>query len=379
MQWRLSLTAWEAGLMAYRNIWSFASLISTITAALGYQACNDSLIENNHFDSNGVGMLDHHVYVNDAVLNNVALTTTQIVIRGNVMTNNSPYADSASAQPTPEVVGATAIVVHGLKDGVIIENNHLSESKVPTNGSCWGISADSGGYTGIYAREGFRDVAIRGNTLINYSVSIGIDLCNTCSVENNYITEFAGHSAGIVAPAKFFDAAIPGNTTNNDLTIRNNSIYFRNPNRNTVGIRLSRDGSNHTVVSNLIYLGRGTTTTSTCFYTADLPSSAFQAFDNNLCFFAGAAGQWDGTRTLDVKRGLGLDLHSSLADPRIVAPVARGLRLRSVCHPPHSVADTRHSVKFGKGGFFGCAPDIGAAQHDASRVVPSSPTGMSIK
>src|SRR5205085_8209547 len=128
-------------------------------------SCNDSLIENNSFDNNGVGMLDHHIYISDAAVNNVAQTTRQVVIRNNRLTNNSTYASTTAASPTPGGCAAVAIVVHGLKDGIIIENNLVSEPTVPTSSACWGISVDPGGYSGIYAKEGFSNLVIRGNTV----------------------------------------------------------------------------------------------------------------------------------------------------------------------------------------------------------------------
>lgn len=345
-------------------------------------SCNDTLIENNRFDSNGVGMLDHHIYVDDAALNNVALTTSQVIIRGNQLTNNSPYASASAPRPTTGGCGATAIVVHGLKDGVVIENNVVSEPTVPRSGSCWGISVDSGGYTGIYAREGFRNVSIRGNTVINFSLGIGVDLCSNCTVENNSIySEFAGGAAGVVAPAKYFESAVPGNTLNSGLTVRNNSVYLRNPGPSSVGIRLSRDGAGHVVVSNLVYFGTSSTASTACFLTAGLTASAFKAFDNNLCYFSGTPGLWDGTRTLAAQQAAGLDLRSLNANPGLAPPLAPQFALTpGAGSPALSAGHPTLSSKFGKGGVRrDNRPDIGASQPDATVVVPSSPTGLTIQ
>jgi len=345
-------------------------------------SCNDSLIENNKFDNNGVGMLDHHIYLNDGALNNVALVTTQVVIRGNTLTNNAAYASTTALSPTPGACGATALIVHGVKNGIIIENNLVSEPTVPASGSCWGISVDPGNYSGIYAKEGFTNVVIRGNTVVNYGMAIGVDMCNTCTVENNYIYSERSGSSGIVAPAKYLQAAKAGNTLNNNLTIRNNSIYFKNPTYMNVGVRIMREGSNHRVASNLIYFSSGTTTATTCFNTSGLSVSAFAAFDYNLCYFAGTHGIWDSNRTtLAAQQAAGLDKYSLAVNPSLNVPMAPLFALTVTSGSP--ALNRGHptvSSKFGKGGVKrDTSPDIGAYEGGASTVVPSSPTGLSLK
>lgn len=345
-------------------------------------SCSDSLIENNRFDNNGVGMLDHQIYLDDAAVNNIAVMTRQVVIRGNTLTNNAPYASDTAVLPTPGGCRAVAIVVHGLKDGIIIENNTVSEPTVPLSTSCWGISVDSGGYTGIYAKEGFTNVAIRGNTVINYTLGIGVDLCDNCTVENNYLYSEQVGSAGVVAPSKYNTAAISGNTLNNKLTVRNNTIYLKNPNASSVGIRVSRDGANHVVASNLIYFGTGSTSTTSCFITGGLATSAFSAFDYNLCYYAATAGVWDSTRTtMAAQQAAGFDLHSKAVDPVITAPVAPLYSMvMGSSSPAINAGHPTQSSKFANRGLLrNTTPDIGAFQQSATVVVPNSPTGMGIR
>ena len=345
--------------------------------------CSDTLIENNKLDSNGVGMLDHHIYIDDAELNNVALTTSQIVIRGNTLTNNSPYSSETASTPTPGGCRSVAIVVHGLKKGVFIEYNTVSEPTVPLNGPCWGISVDSGGYTGIYATEGFNNVVIRGNSLINFDMGIGVDLCERCTVENNYVYSERSGATGIVAPSKYFSAATAGNTLNNNLTVRNNSIYLKNPTYASVGIRLSRDGASHTVVSNLIYFGSGTTTASACFNTAGLAPSAFAAFDYNLCRFSANPGAWDSARTtLSAQQAVKLDLHSMTVDPSLIPPTAPAFAL--TVPAGSAVVKAGHPTLSSKKAFGGvergtAVPSIGAYEVGANSVVPSSPTSIGMQ
>ena len=341
--------------------------------------CNDLLIENNTFDNNGVGMFDHHIYLGGLSVQGVYLTAKQVVVRGNTLTNNTPYASSTAVAPTPGLCGAVAIVAHGLYNGLIIEDNTVIEPKVPASGSCWGISVDSGGYGHA---EGFTNVSIRGNTVINYAVGIGMDLCNGCVIENNYVYSERAASSGVVVPSKYFEAPIPGNTVNNDLTVRNNTIYLKSPTYASVGLRLSRDGKTHTVASNLIYFGAGATTGTACFNASGLPTSAFSAFDYNLCYFSATVGAWDTTRTtLAAQRSAGLDTHSQSANPLMTLPVAPNYSTSTGTGSPaikagHPTASSKFSLD---GLRRDSAADIGASQQGAVVVVPSTPTSMSIQ
>jgi parallel beta-helix repeat protein len=341
--------------------------------------CNDTLIENNTFDNNGVGMLDHHIYLTDAAVQSVYRPATQVVVRGNKLTNNSPYASATAVSPTPGTCGAVAIVAHGQINGLVIENNIVAEPTVPASGSCWGISVDSGSYG---RKEGFSNVAIRGNTVVNYAMGIGLDLCDSCTVENNYVYSERGGSSGVVAPSKFFSAVVAGNTPNNNLTVRNNTVYMKNPTYGSVGVRVSRDGSNHQVASNLIYFGAGSTAETACFNTSGLAASAFPTFDYNLCFFAATTGKWDTSRgTLATQRAAGLDLHSQAADPNLTTPSGPTFAVSlGVGSPAIKAGHPSSSSKFSHGGLRrDTTSDIGAFQSGATIVVPSSPTSMTVK
>lgn len=342
-------------------------------------ACSDMLIENNRFDNNGVGMLDHHIYLTNSGVNKVAAASTQVVVRGNTLTNNSAYANATAALPTPGLCGAVAIVAHGIQNGLVIENNSVVEPTIPANGSCWGISVDSGGYG---AKEGFSNVAIRGNTVINYALGIGLDLCDTCTIENNYIYSDRAASAGIAAPSKYFDAAVLGNTLNSNLTVRNNTVYLKKPTYGSVGLRVSRDGANHTVVSNLVYFGAGSTSTTACFNTADLLTTAFASFDYNLCYFSAANGVWDTTRTtIAAQRAAGLDAHSQTANPMLATPIAPSFTLTVRSNSPTiNGGHPTSSSKLSLGGLRrDSTSDIGAHQTGAVVVVPGTPTSMQVR
>ena len=341
--------------------------------------CNDTLIENNRLDNNGASMFDHHIYLSDATVQGVVQTVKQNVIRGNTLTNNTPYAGVTALSPTPGGCSGVAIVVHGLQDGLVIEDNTVVEPTVPANGSCWGISVDSGGYG---RKEGFANVSIRGNTVVNYAVGIGLELCEGCTVENNYVYSERPASSGVVVPSKYFNAPIPGNTLNNNLTIRNNTVYLKNPSSGSVGVRVSRDGTKHSVASNLIYFGAGSSAATACFNTSGLATTAFAAFDYNLCYYAATAGKWDTTRaTLATQRAAGLDAHSQTANPILTTPVAPHFSIAMGADSPAIKAGhPSSSSKLSLGGLRrDASSDIGALQHGATVVVPSTPTGMAVQ
>lgn len=341
--------------------------------------CNDTLIENNTLDNNGVSMFDHHIYLSDASVNGVIQTVKQNVIRGNKLTNNASYASAAALLPTPGGCSAVAIVVHGRQDGLVIENNTVAEPTVPANGSCWGISVDSGGYGRM---EGFANVSIRGNTVVNYAVGIGLDLCQGCTIENNYVYSERPASSGLVVPSKYFNAPVPGNTLNNNLTVRNNTVYMKNPTYGSVGVRVSREGTNHSVASNLIYFGAGSAATTACFNTSGLATTAFATFDYNLCYYAATAGMWDTTRaTLTTQRAAGLDAHSQTANPVISTPVAPLFSIAMGTNSPAiNAGHPSSSSKLSLGGLRRDAiSDIGALQRNATVVVPGTPTGMAVQ
>ena len=218
--------------------------------------------------------------------------------------------------------------------------------------------------------------------MINYALGIGVDMCQNCTVENNYVYSELMGAAGIVAPAKYFQAAILGNLKNHNLTVRNNSVYLKTPSQGSVGIRLSRDGSNHTVTSNLIYFGSTSAATTACFNTLGLPVSAFAAFDNNLCHFSAKQGMWDAVRpTLALQQAAGLDTRSLSVNPSLNTPVAPYFALTvSSGSAAINAGHPAQSSKFGVGGVKrDTQPDIGAFEAGAMSIVPNTPTRIGLK
>ncbi len=309
-------------------------------------SCNDLLIENNRFDNIGINMFDHSMYLSGYAIGSTHYPATQNIIRGNTVTNNDSYSSITAPAPTPGGCSGVALVIHGQQDGTLIENNTFYEPTIPiVGGGCWGISIDSGLYP---YEEYFKNMTVRNNNLINYGMSIGVDLCNTCTIENNSIYSEVTDATGIVAPSKYFSTVDPKNVlnTDNNITIRNNSLYLKNSRNGTFAIRLSRDGTNHTVVSNLIYFGGGTTAQSSCFYTAGLAPSAFTTFDNNLCYYSATPGTWDNVRTtLTAQQAAGLDTHSKSSNPNLVPPTSPTYRLQlSASSPAIDAGNTLRST-----------------------------------
>jgi hypothetical protein len=153
-------------------------------------------------------------------------------------------------------------------------------------------------------------------------------------------------------------------------------VYLKYPKYSNSGIRLSRDGTNHTVTSNLIYFGTGTDTTNACFNTSGLSTSVFTTFDNNLCYYAGIQGKWDATRTtLAIQQSSGLDLHSKTTNPNIITPTLPlfAAPLFSPSPAINSGNITKSTLKDILGFTRDSYPDIGAYEFTTPTPPPATP------
>ena len=263
---------------------------------------NDLNIKDSRFENNGGGTnRDHNLYLS----------------RGNNITvsGNDLYRSSVDAN---NVCQGTPLVVHGIVNNMLIENNIIREDIGKAGRGCTGISI-APGYT---KDESFTNIMIRGNKLINIgAVGIGIGSCDTCIIENNVILQQQPSFAfnAIKAPTKSRSA---GDIALNKVTIRNNSIYTSS---SGTGINLGLEGTQHTVVSNAIhYTG---TEKFTCF-NLGLATSAYTAIDNNTCYFpnALASSEWEagsGTNPnpLGAWQGLsGVSVNSQNVNPEFKDP-----------------------------------------------------------
>jgi hypothetical protein len=195
-------------------------------------ACNDCIIENNHFENNGKNLFHHNIYLssNDGIAKNVT-------VRGNTLYKAAMQDGKCSG---------VSLVAHGKFEGITIENNLIKEDIGAVKGGCYGISVDPGyGY-----EEYFKDVVIRGNTLLNVGGNaIGCASCDGALIENNTIIDEGSVLVhGISVPVRTEDTVKSKN-----ITIRNNKILLTKNWNQTSGVRV---GGFHpmSVENNDIYL-----------------------------------------------------------------------------------------------------------------------------
>jgi hypothetical protein len=195
-------------------------------------ACNDCIIENNHFENNGKNLFHHNIYLssNDGIAKNVT-------VRGNTLYKAAMQDGKCSG---------VSLVAHGKFEGITIENNLIKEDIGAVKGGCYGISVDPGyGY-----EEYFKDVVIRGNTLLNVGGNaIGCASCDGALIENNTIIDEGSVLVhGISVPVRTEDSVKSKN-----ITIRNNKILLTKNWNQTSGVRV---GGLHpmTAENNTVYL-----------------------------------------------------------------------------------------------------------------------------
>ncbi|MGC4118474.1 MAG: right-handed parallel beta-helix repeat-containing protein [Myxococcales bacterium] len=181
----------------------------TNNSAMGYLGNGDGLtLEDSYFENNGSrAVFDHNIYVGGE--------GNHVVVRRNELYRSDLQPDGSCA--------GVSLVVHGVHDDVLIENNLVREDVGKAGGGCWGITVDPG-YGGEV--ESFRHVTIRGNVVRNVgNLGIGVASCTDCVIEDNEIIhEQAFGQVGIAAPDR--------NRGGEDLamarvTVRNNSILFQ--------------------------------------------------------------------------------------------------------------------------------------------------------
>ena len=90
-----------------------------------------------------------------------------------------------SSWATTSSCAGTSLVVHGEHDNLLIEGNLVREDVGAAGQGCWGITVDP-----AYPNEaeGFTNVTVRGNTIINVgNTATGMESCADCVIENNVI------------------------------------------------------------------------------------------------------------------------------------------------------------------------------------------------
>jgi len=226
------------------------------------------LIEDNHFQNNGKSAnFDHNLYASDSV---------NLTIRGNDLYQSTLIEGKCQG---------ASLVAHGVLSGVLIENNTIREDVGAAGPGCWGMGID-GGWT---SPEEFKNMVIRGNKIINVgNMGIGCGSCYDSLIEDNVIIqENTFGTTAIKVPDR---EPWTGDALTTNISIRGNSIYFTSNSGNT-GIYIGDNGTNHKIVDNAIYY-TGTSSGWNCF-DLNLPVSAYDTIDNNLCYYPNAAGEWE--------------------------------------------------------------------------------------
>lgn len=181
---------------------------------------NDAVIENNVFEGNNFlgTVLEHAIYYSGG---------RNTVIRNNRFLRNSVVNG---------VCTGGNVTVHGMVDGLLIENN-LIEQTAGTS-SCLGFSVIPG-YT---TAEWFRNVVIRGNTIVN------VGTCAVCAgsapgiviEDNRAFKTNSDQLNGVMMPIGAGDAL---DAVDSNPVVRNNLLCQATPPANSSPARVSVSGS----------------------------------------------------------------------------------------------------------------------------------------
>ena len=207
-------------------------------SAMGFLGTlSDSVFENNTFDGNNFsGSGFHHaIYASGGSRN---------VIRNNAFNANSAVNG---------VCSGGNVTVHGTVDGLTIEGNTITQAAAVAG--CYGFSITAGYTTAEY----FRNVVIRGNTVVN------VGLCAVCAssapgivVESNkFINTQNAAQYGVLIPASGGGES-PGDDPNGPATVRNNTMCQTTPQAATGTGIAAPSGS--TVAGNVLQSGAAATT-----------------------------------------------------------------------------------------------------------------------
>lgn len=288
--------------------------------ALG--GANSQRLEGNSFDNcgfNTTGPGNHCIYLSNDynaptdVGLPAAYGNRYNIIR-NTLTRNSNSGSGCQSIP---------LVIHGAVRTINIVGNLLYETPANYGGGCWGISVHSG-YTGF---EAFEAVVIRGNTIVNMPIAIGVTAAPNVLIEDNNIHFDVNDTiyGGIVVPINNSGGLTTGDTADGGATIRNNTIYIKQGIASAAAINFGEfsltAGSNIKVTNNLTYIGSSVSSTHSCNVLGTLSISNFTVFDYNLCHHQGGTGRWgrstdtNSYANLAAAQAAGFDTHGLSSDP----------------------------------------------------------------
>lgn len=373
----LNIEGFTIGIHCGENIERVQLLNSTLTNN-GSQGilwgCNNSRIEGNTFNYNGylsTDGRDHSVY-----LGNGTSSATNVTFRSNTLLNNSVPTGGGTCAGVP-------LVVHGMWNGVTIENNTIYQAPGTANSGCWGIAVDAG----YGSAEIFSKVVIRGNSIVNVGgIGIGCAACVAPLIENNVVVMESGDLVGIQIPDRTPGA---GDAADSGAIIRNNTIYFKSPTF-AQGISLATQGgatagSKLQVVSNLVYIGGTSSTNHQCFDTTGISLSNFAAFDYNLCFDASGNGRYSPAyATLANAKAAGFDAHGLNSNPLFAAVPSSSNKWSvalSANSPAINAGSPTASSLIDVLSVSRSTPDIGAAEYGSTgdTIPPAPPQSVVIQ
>ncbi|MES2038069.1 MAG: right-handed parallel beta-helix repeat-containing protein [Pseudomonadota bacterium] len=340
-----------------------------------------TLIEGNTFDNNGFYPAPlfkyHNIYL--AVPDNSFYTLSGSVVRGNTLTRSGVCnAQTSYACGTMGQCQSVSLVVHGVTNDLVIENNIIDETPGAT-GTCYGIQVAGGSSHA----ESYAGTIVRGNRVSNVgSTAIELGSCQHCQIEDNVIAWTASPQftvQGVVANTASREDAV-----GSDLTIRNNSIYITGTSTANTGI-FQLTGSGNNVVNNLIFFGANTSASARCFNTTNLSIANFNAFDYNLCYsdrpdhavqYSQAYAKLAGNTGA---QAAGFDVHGKNVNPLITMPSpgnGYSMALSSLNSPAASGGHPSLSKRLGyHGALSPNSPSfIGAYPYRPLIIAPASPT-----
>jgi hypothetical protein len=270
---------------------------------------HDMLIEDNlwHDINNAVGSNGNH-----AIYTNARPQTNQRgTIRRNTFTNISAVDG---------VCTGGHITVHGQLDGLTIEDNVMVAANSTLN--CVGVSITRGYDT----TEFFRNMVVRGNTIVNVGICVTWSGAPGIVVEGNKCTWTIPQGGVGMSWPSIFGGSAAVNDADGNVLIRNNTCTYTNLSLDATARCISVNpphsgtsaGTGNRVVNNVAVLrGTGSVSSRSCWGTiggSNAPRSIFSEWDNNLCYVQG--GRWSDTYAdHQAARVAGFDLWSAANGP----------------------------------------------------------------
>ncbi len=294
----------------------------TNSQVIGYLGgSNNTVVSYNYWDGNGSAtMLYHTIYLG------VHQATTNVKINGNYV----------HGQFGPTCKG-TAIVGHGMIDGLSVSNNTVEIDAASASGGCYGIGFGSGGYT---VPNYFRNATFSGNILKNTgNIALDIGTCPNCVIQNNLIIQdwpYGYPTTGIQVgdpPARPADPTRAADDLNTANTISNNTIWFGpTQSQGASGIQVINEGTGHIIANNTVTYSSPSTVNTwggvNCFNYPITTSGAYSAINYNHCYSAATPYNWEQHSTSSLstwQTSSGFDSLSIPGIPQFVNAASSGL------------------------------------------------------